>query len=64
MIPALAELADVEVVAIAETASEAAAVIESLKDIWQLAVVDLFLREESGLTVLCACQGRLAQLFF
>lgn len=60
LIPALAELANVEVVGIAETASEAAVVLELLKDTWQLAVVDLFLREGSGLTVLRACQGRLA----
>ncbi|MCY1232014.1 transcriptional regulator NarL [compost metagenome] len=60
LIPALAELADVEVVATAETASEAVVALESLKHTWQLAVVDLFLREGSGLTVLRACQGRLA----
>jgi DNA-binding NarL/FixJ family response regulator len=59
LIPALAELADVDVVAIAETASEAVAILESRKDTWQLAVVDLFLREGSGLTVLRACQERL-----
>ncbi|MDQ0017829.1 DNA-binding NarL/FixJ family response regulator [Variovorax boronicumulans] len=60
LISALAELADVDVVAIAETASEAVAILESRKHTWQLAVVDLFLREGSGLTVLRACQGRLA----
>lgn len=59
LISALAELADVDVVAIAETASEAVAILESHKHTWQLAVVDLFLREGSGLTVLRACQGRL-----
>jgi DNA-binding NarL/FixJ family response regulator len=59
LIPALAELADVDVVAIAETASEAVSILESRKDTWQLAVVDLFLREGSGLTVLRACQERL-----
>jgi DNA-binding NarL/FixJ family response regulator len=60
LIPALAELADVEVMAVAETADEAVFVLQSLKDTWQLAVVDLFLREGSGLTVLRACQQRLA----
>lgn len=59
LIPALAELADVDVVAIAETASEAVSVLESFGDGWHLAVVDLFLREGSGLTVLRACQGRM-----
>jgi len=60
LISALAELADAQVVATAETADDAAAVLDSLKDTWQLAVVDLFLREGSGLTVLRACQGRRA----
>ncbi|BEP62278.1 hypothetical protein GmRootV213_28320 [Variovorax sp. V213] len=61
LVPALAELADVEVVAVAETASEAVVLLESLKNTWQLAVVDLFLREGSGLTVLRACQERSAR---
>ncbi|MEJ8849261.1 response regulator [Variovorax rhizosphaerae] len=59
LIPALAELADVEVVAIAETANEAVAVVEGLQDRWQLVVVDLFLREGTGLAVLRAFQDRL-----
>jgi len=59
LIPALAELADAEVVAIAETASEAITILEGRKHTWELAVVDLFLREGSGLTVLRACQERL-----
>jgi len=58
LIPALEELADVDVVATAETASDAIATLENLQDTWQLVVVDLFLREGSGLTVLRACQGR------
>ncbi|MBT2333233.1 response regulator transcription factor [Variovorax paradoxus] len=60
LVPALAELADIDVVAVAETADEAVAALENLKDAWQLAVVDLFLREGSGLTVLRACQARSA----
>ncbi|MEJ8857827.1 response regulator [Variovorax robiniae] len=59
LIPALAELADVEVIAVAETASEAMTILDDLRDRWQLAVVDLFLREGSGLTVLRVCQARL-----
>jgi len=58
LIPALEELADAEVVGVAETASEAVALLEDLGDAWQLAVVDLFLREGSGLTVLRAGQDR------
>lgn len=60
LIPALEELADVDVVATAETASDAVAILEDLKGTWQLTVVDLFLREGSGLTVLRACRGRAA----
>ena len=58
LIPALADLADAQVVAVAETASEAIAVLGKLDDGWDLAVVDLFLREGSGLTVLRTCQQR------
>lgn len=59
LIPALKELADADVVAIAETADDAVSILESHAHTWQLAVVDLFLREGSGLTVLRACQERL-----
>ncbi|MCR8958791.1 response regulator [Variovorax sp. S2] len=52
LVPALADLAAAEVVAVAETASEGVALLEKLGDTWDLAVVDLFLREGSGLTVL------------
>ncbi|SFQ58891.1 Response regulator receiver domain-containing protein [Variovorax sp. OK605] len=59
LIPALRDLAGAEIVAVAETASEAVAVLKALGDGWQLAVVDLFLREGSGVTVLRAFHGRL-----
>lgn len=59
LIPTLAELAGAQVIAVAETAGEAVAVLESLNGSWQLAIVDLFLREGSGLAVLRACQVRL-----
>ena len=58
LIPALADLADAEVVAIAETESEAVEVLEKLGATWDLAVVDLFLREGTGLTVLRTCKER------
>lgn len=58
LIPAMEELADIEVIAIAETESEALAALEKHGDGWDLAVVDLFLKEGSGLTVLRACQDR------
>uniref|UniRef100_UPI001A9E62A0 response regulator transcription factor n=1 Tax=Pseudomonas sp. 50_B TaxID=2813574 RepID=UPI001A9E62A0 len=63
LIPALEELADAEVVGVAETATEAVALLEDLGDAWQLAVVDLFLREGSGLTVLRAGQDRRPHMY-
>jgi DNA-binding NarL/FixJ family response regulator len=57
LIPALEELAGVQVIASAETAQEAIAALGQHAS-WQLAIVDLFLAEGSGLTVLRTCQGR------
>lgn len=57
LIPALEELAGVHVVATAETAQAAIDAL-ALQASWQLAIVDLFLKEGSGLTVVRACQGR------
>jgi DNA-binding NarL/FixJ family response regulator len=58
LIPALAEVADVDVVAVAETAAEGIAAVASLGDRWRLAVVDLFLREGNGFEVLRAGRSR------
>ena len=58
LIPAMAELADVQVIAVAETASEALLALEKHGEDWDLAVVDLFLKSGSGLTILRACQTR------
>jgi DNA-binding NarL/FixJ family response regulator len=58
LIPAMAELADVQVIAVAETASEALLALEKYGEDWDLAVVDLFLKSGSGLTILRACQTR------
>jgi DNA-binding NarL/FixJ family response regulator len=58
LIPALAEVADVQVVATAETASDGIAAMARLSGTWRLAVVDLFLREGNGLEVLRAGQSR------
>lgn len=57
LIPALWELAAVTVLAFAETEDEALALLEAHPD-WDLIIVDLFLREGTGLTVLRACQSR------
>src|SRR5262252_1840808 len=51
---ALAELANAEVIAEAETAGEAIAALAAHAGTWQLAVLDLFLREGHALDVLRA----------
>ena len=51
LIPTLREIAGIEVVAVAETQAEAANAAQQHGD-WQLIVVDMFLREGSGLGVL------------
>jgi DNA-binding NarL/FixJ family response regulator len=58
LIPSLAEIVGVEVIAIADTATSAIAALEEHKATWQLAVVDMFLKEGNGLAVLKACSDR------
>ncbi|QHI97672.1 response regulator [Xylophilus rhododendri] len=58
LIPTLAELGDVSVVAFAEGQAEALAWLKHHDAQWQLAIVDLFLKEGSGLGVISACRER------
>ena len=58
LIDTLAELAEVETVGVAETESEGTAWLSSNPGAWDIAIVDLFLRQGSGLGVLTACQQR------
>lgn len=58
LIPTLADLAHAEVVGIAEGERDANTWLASHPDGWELAVVDLFLKEGSGLGVLRELQGR------
>ena len=58
LIPTLEDLSAVQVVAIAETAQDGARAVREHGAGWQLAVVDLFLREGTGFTVLAACETR------
>jgi DNA-binding NarL/FixJ family response regulator len=60
LVPALEDLADARVIGVAETETDAAAWLAAHADEWQLLVVDLFLREGSGLGVLGACLDRRA----
>ncbi|HEY2258040.1 MAG TPA: response regulator, partial [Variovorax sp.] len=64
LIPALQELADAEVVGFAETEIEAVRWLAShgVGD-WELLIVDLFLREGSGLGVLRGCRQRAGQQY-
>ena len=58
LIPALAEVAGVEVIATAETAEQAIAALKSHADAWRLAVVDVSLKVGNGLHVLRAGRER------
>jgi len=58
LIGTLEELAEVLAVGSAETEDEGKAWLTSHASQWDLAIVDLFLRQGSGLGVLAACQKR------
>lgn len=58
LIATLEEIAPVKVVGYAETENEASSWLTSHHGDWQLAIVDLFLKEGSGLGVLKGCQLR------
>lgn len=57
LIPTMEELADVRVIAVADTAAQGVAAMEDHPE-WQLIVIDLFLKEGTGLEVLRAAQSR------
>lgn len=58
LIPTLRELANVEVIGIAETPEDAISIARHQH--WSLMILDMFLREGSGLNVLMALQQRSA----
>ena len=58
LIATLAELADIEAVGVAETEAQANQWLSQHKNAWDLVIVDLFLREGSGLGVVSAFQQR------
>ena len=60
LIGTLEELAEVEAGGIAETEDEGKEWLTSHTSQWDLAIVDLFLRQGSGLGVLAACRNRLS----
>lgn len=58
LIGTLEELACVSAVGTAETENEGKAWLVDNSDQWDLAIVDLFLKQGSGLGVLAACRNR------
>lgn len=58
LIGTLEELACVSAVGTAETENEGKAWLTNNSDQWDLAIVDLFLKQGSGLGVLAACRDR------
>ena len=58
LIGTLEELASVEPVGFAETEDEGKVWLKECAGQWDLAIVDLFLRQGSGLGVLAACRAR------
>jgi two-component system OmpR family response regulator len=58
LIGTLEELASIKALGWAETENEARAWLARQGDQWDLAIVDLFLKQGSGLGVLEACRGR------
>jgi two-component system, OmpR family, response regulator len=58
LIGALEELASIKALGWAETESEAKGWLAGHTDQWNLAIVDLFLKQGSGLGVLDACRER------
>jgi DNA-binding NarL/FixJ family response regulator len=64
LIAALVEIADAEVVAVAETAAEAIEALTVHAPVWRLAILDLFLKQGHGLDVLQAIRPRPDQRIF
>ena len=60
LISTLEEIAPVKIVGFADSENEASAWLSNNNSDWQLAIIDLFLKEGSGLGVLKGCQNRSA----
>ena len=58
LIATLVELANIDPVGMADSENEAKAWLNDNPAQWDLAIVDLFLKQGSGLGVLAACRGR------
>lgn len=60
LIETLGEIAQLDITAHSATQHEASQWLESHQALWHLAIVDLFLKQGSGLGVLAACRNRKA----
>lgn len=60
LIPVLKDLTDVRVVEVAQTPADAMSLMARYEQDWQLLILDIDLRNGSGLSVLEICQKRLA----
>ena len=58
LVSTLEELAPVEAIGMADSEEEGAAWLNSHAEQWDLAIVDLFLKQGSGLGILAACRLR------
>ena len=58
LIEALRELTNLEIIAYSATQTEASQWLQTQNGNWHLAIVDLFLKEGTGLGVLAACRSR------
>ena len=58
LIATLEELADIDSVGTSDSENEAKAWLQDNTDEWDLAILDLFLKQGSGLGVLAACRDR------
>ena len=58
LVSTLEELAPVEAIGMADSEEEGAAWLNSHADQWDLVIVDLFLKQGSGLGILAACRLR------
>jgi two-component system, OmpR family, response regulator len=58
LIATLEELADIDAVGTSDSENEAKAWLQDNPDGWDLAILDLFLKQGSGLGVLVACRDR------
>jgi two-component system OmpR family response regulator len=61
LIATLEELANVEVAGMTDNENDAKVWLNDSQNVWNLAIVDLFLKQGSGLGVLHACRERSAQ---